>query len=71
MGLRGDDPRLPLGTIPFVKANIELLLVGIIALSLVPVALAALRARRQRAAVEGLAAQAEHAENEPETGTGR
>lgn len=60
-----------LGTIPFVKANIELLLVGIIALSLVPVVIAALRARRQRAAVEGLAAQAHRAESEPEAGTGR
>jgi membrane-associated protein len=57
-----------LGNVPFVQKNIELLLVGIIALSLVPVALAALRTRRQRRSVAALAAEAHEADAEAEAG---
>jgi membrane-associated protein len=39
-----------LGTIPFVKDNIELILIGIVAVSIVPITIEALRHRRQAAA---------------------
>ncbi len=45
-----------LGNIPFVKDNIELILIGIVALSVVPITIEALRHRRLSAA-EAAAAQ--------------
>jgi membrane-associated protein len=48
-----------LGNIPFVKDNIELILIGIVALSVIPITIEALRHRREtkRAAAEALPAQ--------------
>jgi membrane-associated protein len=47
-----------LGTIPFVKDNIELILIGIVAVSIVPITIEALRHRRQAAAAAAAAGQA-------------
>lgn len=54
-----------LGQNEFVKQNIEFLLVGIIAVSLLPVVFAALKARKQRAAVASLAAKGSGAPADP------
>jgi membrane-associated protein len=47
-----------LGNIPFVKDNIELILIGIVAVSIVPITIEALRHRRQAAAAAAAAGQA-------------